>query len=98
MARIAAVNVFVAVEILYLFSCRSLTRPAWRIGLLSNRWVVGGVATQVVGQLLLTYPPLMNTLFQTAPLGGQTWLRILAVAVIASAVVALDKRLRRRMF
>ncbi len=36
-SRTAAVNLFVVVEAFYLFSCRSLTGPAWRIGLFSNR-------------------------------------------------------------
>ena len=31
-ARTAALNLFVVVEAFYLFSCRSLTRSAWRIG------------------------------------------------------------------
>jgi cation-transporting ATPase F len=97
-ARTAAVNLFVAIETLYLFSCRSLTRPAWRIGLLSNRWLLGGVTLQIVGQLLLTYVPFMNALFHTAPTGGQTWLRIVSIALLAAVVIALDKRLRRRAF
>jgi cation-transporting ATPase F len=94
-ARTAAMNVFVVVEAFYLFSCRSLTRSAWRIGLFSNRWVVVGVTVQAIGQLAITYLPAMNTLFGTAPIGGDVWLRILGVAVAASLVVAVDKRLRR---
>ncbi len=31
------------------------------IGWLSNRWVIGGIAVQVVGQLALTYLPVMHT-------------------------------------
>ncbi len=95
-ARTAAVNLFVAVEIVYLFSCRSLTRPVWQLGVLSNRWVLGGVAVQAVAQLALTYVPLMNEVFQTAPIGLDVWFRILAVAAVASAVVGIDKSVRRR--
>lgn len=29
-------NLFVSGSVLYLFSCRSLNRPAWRLGMLSN--------------------------------------------------------------
>ncbi|MCH0540832.1 HAD-IC family P-type ATPase [Streptomyces sp. MUM 203J] len=93
-ARTAAVNVFVAVETLYLFSCRSLTRSVWRMGLFGNRWVLGGVLVQAVAQLALTYLPAMNHLFHTAPLTAATWLRVLAVAVLTALVVATDKRLR----
>jgi cation-transporting ATPase F len=94
-ARTAALNLFVVVEAFYLFSCRSLTRSAWRLGVFSNRWVVVGVTVQAIGQLAITYLPVMNTIFGTAPIGGEIWLRILAVAAAASLVVAVDKRLRR---
>ena len=66
-ARTAAVNLFVMVETFYLFSCRSLTGSVWRAGLFTNRWVLAGVTAQLTGQLALTYLPVMNRLFQTAP-------------------------------
>ncbi|MGB1225572.1 MAG: HAD-IC family P-type ATPase, partial [Mycobacterium sp.] len=44
-ARTAALNLFVVVEAFYLFSCRSLTRSAWHIGLFTNRWLIVGVVT-----------------------------------------------------
>ena len=91
-SRTAAVNVFVTVEAFYLFSCRSLTRPVWRTGLFTNRWLLVGVTVQALGQAALTYLPVMNTLFQTAPIGWEAWMRILLVAAAAAAVVALDKR------
>jgi cation-transporting ATPase F len=94
-ARTAATNLFVVVEAFYLFSCRSLTRSAWRIGLFTNRWIVVGVTLQAAGQLAITYLPAMNTVFGTAPIGADVWLRILAVAVVAGLVVAVDKRLRQ---
>ncbi|MHB1877181.1 MAG: cation transporting ATPase C-terminal domain-containing protein, partial [Streptosporangiaceae bacterium] len=94
-ARTAAVNLFVMAELFYLFSCRSLTRSMWRIGPLGNRWLVGGVLLQVVLQLMLTYLPVMNSLFQTAPISVLAWLRILVLAAGLSLVMALDKRLTR---
>lgn len=97
-ARTSAVNLFVAVEVAYLFSCRSLTRPVWRIRPFSNRWLLAGVAVQAAGQLALTYAPVMNALFHTAPISGEAWLRILGLALLASVAVAVDKRLRRRGF
>jgi cation-transporting ATPase F len=95
-ARTAAVNLFVMVELFYLFGCRSLTRPVWRIGVLSNRWILMGVTVQVAGQAALTYLPPMAHLFQTAPITWDAWLRILGLALAASLVVAIDKRLTRR--
>ncbi|TNB72111.1 HAD-IC family P-type ATPase [Arthrobacter sp. BB-1] len=97
-ARTAAVNLFVAVELFYLFSCRSLTRSVWRIGFFSNRWVILGVLVQAAGQLAITYLPLMNELFHTAPITAEAWLRILGIALLASLVVAVEKRFRRSEF
>ncbi|WP_156910737.1 cation-transporting P-type ATPase [Nocardia mangyaensis] len=94
-ARTAALNLFVLVEAVYLFSCRSLTRSVWRIGFFSNRWLIVGVLAQLVGQLAITYVPAMNTIFDTAPISGDVWLRILMIALAAGLVVAVDKRLRR---
>jgi cation-transporting ATPase F len=91
-SRTAAMNVFVVVMAFYLFSCRSLTEPVRKIGILSNPWLLGGVALQAIGQLAITYLGVMNELFGTAPINGETWLRIVAVAVLTAAVVAVDKR------
>ncbi|MFI5485459.1 HAD-IC family P-type ATPase [Micromonospora echinaurantiaca] len=91
-ARTAAVNLFVVVMAGYLFSCRSLTRSPWRLGLFSNRWLIVGVLAQALAQLALTYLPVLNDLFRTAPISGTAWLRIFGIAALVSAVVALDKR------
>ncbi|MDB1088254.1 HAD-IC family P-type ATPase [Streptomyces sp. ACA25] len=96
-ARTSAMNVIIAIQVFYLFSCRSLTRSAWRTGFFSNPWIFLGVGLQVLAQLAITYIPVMNTLFQTEPLSLEAWLRILALAAAASVIIALDKHLRRNM-
>ncbi|MER7461136.1 cation-transporting P-type ATPase [Micromonospora sp. NPDC126480] len=96
-ARTAALNLFVVVETFYLFSCRSLVHSARHVGLFANRWILAGVGVQAVAQFAITYLPVMNRVFGTAPIGGDVWLRILAVGVAAAAVVAIDKRLRRHL-
>ncbi len=97
-ARTAAVNLFVVVQAFYLINCRSLTSSVWAIGWLSNRWVIGGLVVQVVGQAALTYLPVMQTLFDTAPLDAVAWLRILAVGLLSWVVVTVDKFARRHRF
>ncbi|MCT9868233.1 HAD-IC family P-type ATPase [Paenarthrobacter aurescens] len=94
-ARTAAVNLFVVVQLFYLFSCRSLTRSVGKLRPFSNHWLVIGVLVQLAGQAAISYLPVMNHLFHTAPLTPDTWLRILGVGVIASVAVAADKRFRR---
>lgn len=93
-ARTAVINVIVLVEVAYLFACRSLTRSLWSIGVMTNRWVIGGAMGMVGAQLLFTYTPAMNSLFQTAPISGGSWLRIIAVATTAFIAVEFEKWLR----
>lgn len=95
-ARTVAVNVFVMVELFYLFNCRSLTRSMFSLGVFSNPWVFGGVTIMLVLQGLYTYLPAMNWMFHSAPISIEAWGRILAGGVIAYFVVGLEKWLRRR--
>ena len=95
-ARTVAVNVFVVVETFYLFNCRSLSRSALKIGLYSNPAIWYGVATMAVLQLSLTYVPLMNQLFQTAPIDAHAWMEIFAVGLSALLVVGVEKHLLHR--
>jgi Ca2+-transporting ATPase len=96
-ARTVAVNVFVIVELFYLFNCRSLTKSIFRLGFFSNMWVFGGVAVMLLLQIVYTYLPLMNTLFQSAPISMESWSRILSAGVIAYLVVEFKKWLQVRM-
>jgi magnesium-transporting ATPase (P-type) len=95
-ARTVAVNVFVVVEAFYLFQCRSLERSALSIGFFSNPAIWYGVVAMAALQLLLTYTPLMNRLFATAPIGVRAWLEIFAVGVVSALVVSVDKLWSRR--
>ncbi|MBI4799990.1 MAG: HAD-IC family P-type ATPase [Desulfarculus sp.] len=94
-ARTVAVNVFVLVELFYLFNCRSLTRSVLALGLVSNPPLFAGVGLMLGLQLLFTYWPAMNGMFHSAPVGPSSWLRALGVAVLAFLVVEGEKRWRQ---
>jgi len=96
-ARTVAVNVFVMVELFYLFNCRSFTRSMFSIGLFSNPWVIAGSLAMIALQLLYTYAPWMNSVFQSAPISTGAWLRIIGVALGVYVVIGLEKALTRRM-
>jgi len=95
-ARTVAVNMFVFGETFYLFNCRSLRYSMFRLGVFSNQWLILGVATMVLLQVLFTYLPAMNTLFGSAPLGYYEWAWILAGSLMIYSVVGTEKWLRRR--
>ena len=91
-ARTVAMNVFVMIETIYLLNCRSLNGSFWQVGAFSNRWVWIGMVTMFVLQLGLTYLPVANRVFDTAPIGWLAWGQIMVAALVSSVVVALEKR------
>ena len=96
-ARTVAVNVFVIVELFYLFNCRSLDRSMFQLGLFSNPWVTGGVLTTIGLQLLFTYAPAMNLLFHTAPIPLETWMPIIGIGLGSYVIVEVEKWIRRQL-
>ena len=93
-ARTSVINVIVLVEIAYLFNCRSLSHSFFSLGFFSNPWVIAGSLAMLALQSLFTYAPIMNTLFHTAPISGESWLRITGVAAGVFVVVEIEKWLR----
>jgi len=90
-ARTVAVNVFVMVEMFYLFNCRSLTKSVFEVGFFSNPWIFGGTGLMLILQLLFTYVPAMNSAFGSAPVGIESWVRIVAAGSIVMVVVGCEK-------
>jgi Ca2+-transporting ATPase len=95
-ARTIAVNVFVFTEIFYLFNSRSLNYSVFQVGFFTNPWAFAGVAVMVLLQLLFTYLPQANRIFQSAPIDGLDWIKILLFALLVYGVVEAEKGLRRR--
>ncbi|MBK8871935.1 MAG: cation-transporting P-type ATPase [Elusimicrobia bacterium] len=96
-ARTIVVNVVVFVEVAYLFNCRSLDNSPFKIGFFKNTWVLAGVLIMTGLQVLLTYVPVMNNLFHTAPMPLRTWGWVLAASVLVYFVVEAEKGIRRRL-
>ncbi len=96
-ARTAAVNVFVFGQILYLFNCRSLRHSVLSVGIVSNRWLILGVVTMTLLQLLFSYWSPMQQLFGTSAIGLNEWLLIGMVSLLIYGVIGLEKLLCRRL-
>jgi Ca2+-transporting ATPase len=90
-ARTVAVNVFVFGEMFYLFNCRSMTRPMWRLGLFSNKWLLGGVALMALLQMVYTYTPLFHTIFDSRPMNMTEWALVIGNSTLIYLVVELEK-------
>jgi cation-transporting ATPase F len=95
-ARTIAVNTIVVIEVAYLFACRSLRLPIWRLGLFTNPWVWVGAVVMLLAQLLLTYAPFMNRLFHTAPIEWIWWVYFSIAGAVVFIVVEMKKLVGRR--
>jgi magnesium-transporting ATPase (P-type) len=91
-ARAATVSVIVAIEMFYLFNCRSFSRSFVDIGLFSNPLIWAGSAAMAALQLLFVYWAPMNTYFRSAPLNWDSWVRILVIAAGISIIVGIEKK------
>jgi len=75
---------------------RSETVSAFRLGLSTNRFLIGAIAGTLVVQLFVIYWPPLQALLNTEALGA-TDLALVALASTATfAAIELDKQWRRR--
>ncbi|MBA2116064.1 cation-translocating P-type ATPase [Bremerella alba] len=96
-ARTAAVNVIVLGQVFYLFSCRSLRLSVFRVGLFSNPLIWIGVAVMIGLQLMLTYVPFLNMVFETQPTSWRPWALAIGSGTLLFILAEIDKwRVNRR--
>ncbi len=97
-ARTLVVNTFCVLEIFYLFSVRCLhvTRFSWE-GLRGTMAVMYAVAAVVVAQIVFTYTPWFQTVFDTRPIRLVDALVVVATGVALMAVLEVEKRVLKRV-
>ncbi len=97
-ARTVAVNTLVVFEIFYLFNSRYITASVFnRAGLTGNRYVLIAIVILIILQLGFTYLAPMQSLFGTAAIDFDIWLRILLVSSSVLFLVELEKVFVRRL-
>jgi Ca2+-transporting ATPase len=95
-ARTVAVNTFLAVQIFYLFNCRSMRRSLFRLNPFGNLAILGGVAVMIVLQLLFTYASFMHVAFDSASIPAEVWAVIVGVGVAAMLLMEALGWVQRR--
>jgi Ca2+-transporting ATPase len=96
-ARTIAVNTIVMIEIFYLFNCRSLTKSILLKGFFSNKLIFFGVTVMILLQIAFTYIPVMNEIFQSKPIGIDSWLQIIGVSIITFLIIEIKKIVSNRL-
>ena len=96
-ARTVAVNTLVMGEIVYLLNCRRIANPSWTWqGLFGSRPILLSIGVVVLFQLLLTYLPVMQLLFQTAAIDAVAWLQIAGFSIGLFVLVEVEKAILHR--
>ncbi|MFW6325960.1 MAG: cation-transporting P-type ATPase [Desulfovermiculus sp.] len=97
-AGTTAINTLVVGQIFYLFSCRFTYNPVWNLrDLLSSKAVLWSLLAMLFLQLLFTYAPPLQYLFQTQGLDLVTWGRIVLFGILLFVLVEVEKTIWRRL-
>ena len=80
-------------ELAFVFSCRSVLRPAWRVP--PNAYLTGGVAASVLVLAIAVYGPVHGA-FETVSLSAVELLVAVVLALVPAAAVELTKAVLRR--
>jgi magnesium-transporting ATPase (P-type) len=67
------------------------------VGFFSNRPLLLGVGIMIALQLAFTYVPIMQVIFQTAPMTGQQWLLVAGLGVCVPIIVGAEKFITARI-
>lgn len=90
--RTVAVNALSAAQIGYIFNCRNARlnlSPAELLG--GNKYLYVGIFAVAIAQVLFTYSPGFQYVFETEAIDGVSWGKILLLAVGVFLSVELDK-------
>jgi Ca2+-transporting ATPase len=77
-------------------NCESATRSALRLGVVRNKWLMGGVGLGILLQFAVVYAPPLNALFHTVPIPLADYPAILAAASLVLWVEEIRKYFARR--
>jgi len=92
MARTAAVNAITLGQVYYLFNSRYLLDSSLSVRAhMGNPYLWYGVAAVVVLQLLFTYAPPLQAVFDTEALAPSVWLRLVVGGFVFFLVVEIEK-------
>ncbi len=86
----------VACQVGNAFACRSSYQASWRLGFVSNRLLLMGIAAEVALLLLLVYAPPLQAVFGLAPLGIEHWYLLAAFGPLLLVCEEGRKALWRR--
>lgn len=82
-------------QMAHVMAIRSETEPLWRLGLLTNKPLLGAVLLTFALQMATIYVPFLNPIFKTQPLSLFELALCLGASAVVWIVVELEKAWRR---
>ncbi|HMA43855.1 MAG TPA: cation-transporting P-type ATPase [Gemmatimonadales bacterium] len=95
-ATTATLSAIIVAQIANVFLCRSETRSTFRLGILTNPLILGGILGEVLLILAIVYLPAGHRVFGTAPIPAAAWLVAAACAVGMFGLEEVRKAVLRR--
>ena len=89
-ARTMALTTSIIFEMFFVFSFRTDKQSVFKIGIFSNKWLVGAVGISIMLQMIVIYTPL-NIAFKLVPLSVIDWIKIIALSSIGFIVFETKK-------
>ena len=90
-ARTIAVNIFVFIELFYLFSCKELQKSIFKTNIINNKFLLLGVGLMSLAQIIFTHTNFMNMMFKSQSLDFQTWIQIIVISFGVIFVIEIKK-------
>ncbi len=95
-ATTACLAGIIATQIANVFACRSPNISIFTLGLLSNRLVLAGIASELLLAAFIIYTPLGNSLFASAPISADVLLLLIPFAAMLLIIDETRKYFVRR--
>ncbi len=97
LARTVAFTGMIAFEKVSVFAFRSLTRPCWQIGWLSNRFLIAALMSTFALQVAAVYFGPLQVLLHTVPIAVShwAWIGVLCVPLVVGPEIVKSVRSRR---
>jgi len=98
LARTLAMNTLVVMEIFHLFFIRNMygTSLTWK-AVRGTKVVWGAVITVTLGQFAITYLPVMQSIFATAPVPFLDGVLMVGIGVALFTIIEIEKQIRLRL-
>ena len=95
-ATTACLAGIIATQIANVFTCRSPSLSITRVGFLSNRLLLAGIASELALAAFIIYTTVGNAVFGCSPIGADVWLLLIPFALLLLGADEIRKFFVRR--